>query len=89
MSELLARARFRRDHRWAPRHMSDYLDGDLAAHGRRRIESHLADCRECRRLLAGLGRLLDALHRLPVPAGDPVAIVASVRNRLQEPPEPG
>ena len=84
MSELLDRERFRRDHRWAPDRMSDYLDGELAHSARARIERHLGECPECRRLLAGLRRTLDALHRLAAPAGgaDAAQIAASVRVRL-------
>ncbi len=70
--------------------MSAYLDGELAAAGRRRLEHHVSQCRQCRRLLAGLRRLLDALHRLPAPSGgaDALQIAASVRARLSEPPGP-
>jgi len=79
---------FARDHRWAPEHMSDYLDGDLAATALRRMERHLAECQECRRLLAGLRAVVDGLHRLPVPGGGAgtVEIAASVRVRINEPP---
>ena len=31
------------------------------------MERHIGECDECRRLLAGLRRMLDALHRLPAP----------------------
>lgn len=85
MSTFLHRARFERDHRWAPDHMSDYLDGDLAARRRSRLERHVIECEECRRLLAGLRRMLEGLHRLPVPAGaDALRIAASVRVRLRD-----
>ena len=84
MSGFLHRMRFRRDHRWAPEHMSDYVDGELAPHSLTRIEHHLGECAECRRLLAGLRRTLDALHLLPPPADhvDAAALGASVRARL-------
>ena len=49
--------------------MSDYLDGELAPAGRTRMERHLGECAECRRLLAGLRRTLDGLHRLAAPSG--------------------
>ena len=49
--------------------MSDYLDGELAASGRARMERHLGECAECRRLLAGLRAVVDGLHRLPAPSG--------------------
>ena len=66
--------------------MSDYLDGELAASARARMDRHLAECDECRRLLAGLRRTLDLLHRLTAPGGgaDAVQIAAAVRVRLRE-----
>jgi anti-sigma factor RsiW len=85
MSGLLDREHFRRDHRWGPRRMSDYLDDELAPAGRTRMERHLGECAECTRLLAGLRRTLDGLHRLSVPRGvDALQIAASVRARLYE-----
>jgi anti-sigma factor RsiW len=79
---------FARDHQWAPGHMSDYLDGDLATRERGRMEHHLGECHECRRLLAGLRAVVDGLKRLPALGGgaDAVRIAASVRVRLTEPP---
>ena len=44
--------------------MSEYLDAELATRGRRRMERHLAGCEECRRLLEGLRRTIEGLHRL-------------------------
>jgi hypothetical protein len=51
------------------------------------MDRHLAECDECRRLLAGLRRTLDVLHRLAGAgdAPDAVQIAASVRVRLGEP----
>jgi anti-sigma factor RsiW len=88
MSEFWYRLRFGRDHRWAPRRMSAYLDGELALRRRARMERHAGDCPECRWLLASLRQTLGALHRLPTPEGgaDPVQLAASVRLRLSEPP---
>lgn len=89
MSSFLQRAGFVRDHRWAPGHMSDYLDGELAGRGSVRMERHIAQCEECRRVLAGLRRMLEALPRLSGAGGaaDPVEIAAAVRMRL--PPDHG
>jgi anti-sigma factor RsiW len=91
MSNVLHRLRFRLDHRWAPAHMSDYLDADLATARRRRLERHVGECRECERTLAGLRALLGALNGLPAQAGaaDAARIAASVRSRLEETREPG
>ena len=90
MSKFSDRARFERDHHWAPKRMSGYLDGDLAARARARarLERHLGECHDCRRLLAGLRVVVEGLHRLPAPSGgaDAVQIAAAVRVRLNEPP---
>jgi anti-sigma factor RsiW len=84
MSGLLDRERFRRDHRWAPSRMSDYVDGELALAGRVRMERHLGECAECRRLLGGLRQTLDGLHRLSAPSVDPLRIATSVQAHLRE-----
>jgi anti-sigma factor RsiW len=78
--------RFRRDHRWARRRMSDYLDGELAPAGRTRMERHLGECAKCRQLLADLRRTVDGLHHLAAPSAgvDALQIAASVRARLGE-----
>jgi anti-sigma factor RsiW len=84
---FLHRLRVRLDHRWAPDHMSDYLDGELSATGQGRMTRHVAECDQCRGVLARLRAMLDALHGLPAPAGgDAVAIATAVRGRLGEPP---
>jgi len=86
MDRLAHRARVRWEHRWAPRHMSAYLDGELAAGARLRLERHVVECEACRATLAGLRAMLAALRRLPSSAGgDPVALAASVSRRLGEP----
>jgi anti-sigma factor RsiW len=84
MRELSRRLRFRRDHRWATGHLSDYLDGELASSSRRRWERHAMECPECRRHLALLCRMLGALRRLPPPArgADALQTAAAVRLRL-------
>ena len=66
--------------------MSDYLDEDLAFAARGRMEHHVGECAECRRLLAGLRRILDGLHRLAAPGAgvDVLQIAASVQERLTE-----
>ena len=90
MSDFLRRLRFARDHRWAPDRMSDYLDGELAAARQVRMDRHVGECVECRRLLAGLRVMLEALHGLPASSGevDALQIAASVRPRLDRPRRP-
>jgi len=65
--------------------MSAYLDEELRSGPRRRMERHVAECEECRRLLGGLRKLLRALQVLPTPGGADVGrIAASVRRQIQE-----
>jgi anti-sigma factor RsiW len=88
MNDYSSLERFRRDHRWAPGRMSAYLDGELDANRRDRMDRHVSECARCRRLLAGLRLVLDALHRLPAPEGgsDAAQLASSVLARLREPP---
>lgn len=66
--------------------MSDYLDDELSSGNRRRMERHVGECEECRRLLAGLRKMLEALGGLAAPgSGDVRRIAASVRLRIREP----
>jgi anti-sigma factor RsiW len=81
----LHRVRFWLDHRWAPPHLSAYLDDELGSRSRRRMEHHVGDCAQCRRLLAGLRELIRVLHDVATPRGaDAGRIAASVRLRIQE-----
>jgi anti-sigma factor RsiW len=88
MSEFFHRMRIHSECRWARRHMSDYLDEELAAGRRHRMQRHVEVCPPCRRVLGTLGRMVGALRRVPPPTGgaDAREIVASVRRRLSEPP---
>jgi anti-sigma factor RsiW len=84
MNGFLHRARFKRDHRWAPRHMSAYLDGDLVSRARARLERHTGECAECRGVLDSLGRMLARLHSLPASRRRAPDIARNVRRRLRE-----
>jgi anti-sigma factor RsiW len=88
MSEIFDRDRFDRDHRWAPGKMSAYLDRELTAGTLARMERHLGECAECRKLLASLKRMIERLATLAAPRGapDPSEIAAAVRARLDQPP---
>ncbi len=82
-------ATFEQDHRWAPDQFSALLDGELADNARRRLELHLAQCDECRKVLAGLRAMLAALNGLAgvrAPSGEAVQIAAAVRAHLSAPP---
>lgn len=52
------------EHRWTHAHLSGYLDDDLSAPERRRVERHVHICPQCRRVLATLKRALHGLAAL-------------------------
>jgi len=85
----LSTLRFRRDHRFTAGHLSDYLDGGLAAGARVRIERHVPGCPQCDEALRTLQRMLVLLRGLP-PVGQTERpdIAAAVRRRLREPSTP-
>lgn len=70
---LLAKRRFMRDHRWTQAHLSDYVDGDLRAGERERVEHHVHWCPECRRVLETLLRTLKGLMELRAMPGESIA----------------
>ncbi len=86
MDNYLARIRFRRDHRWTPNHLSEFVDGELPARSRSRLRRHLEQCPDCSRALLALQRLLDRMHRMPTPSADDEMpdIAGAVRRRLDE-----
>jgi hypothetical protein len=51
---------FRRDddHQWSQLHLSHYVDGDLSARARRRLEHHAEDCVDCGRGIRAMRALL-------------------------------
>jgi anti-sigma factor RsiW len=61
---FLARRRYMREHRWTHAHLSDYLDRQLSAEERERVEAHAGICPHCTRVLATLRRTLEGLHLL-------------------------
>jgi anti-sigma factor (TIGR02949 family) len=61
--------------------LSAWLDGELAAEERREVAGHLEVCPECRRELALLKRLDEALGSLEAPA--PARLPERVLDRLQ------
>jgi anti-sigma factor RsiW len=87
MRSLWHKLRFRRDHRWTPPHISAYLDSDLSARARMRLQRHAAECPECRSVVEDLAHLLALLQSAPAPqplAAVP-AITSAVLRRLHEP----
>lgn len=60
--------------------LSAYVDGDVPADLRARIEAHVADCRQCERFGAEFVRLLAAMRRQLT---EPAPVPADVAARLQ------
>jgi anti-sigma factor RsiW len=84
MSSLLARIRFRLDHRWTPHHLSEFVDDDMPPRSRTRLQRHVDQCPDCNRALVTLQRLIDRLHRLPPTASnDRPDIASQVRRRIE------
>ena len=68
---LLERRRYMREHRWTHAHLSEYLDDELSAAERERVEDHVGMCPHCRRVLHTLKRTLESLMNLsPEPRRD-------------------
>jgi anti-sigma factor RsiW len=87
---LARRTRTRLHHRWTQRKASAYLDGELSARQRRRLEAHAELCLDCGRLLRTLTLLLWELRELARPAPrEPVAPAVIERLRGEAGPGPG
>ncbi len=67
--------------------MSAYLDSDLSARARVRLERHTVACTECRGVLEDLRNMLALLQHAPAPepVADLPAITSAVLRRLHEP----
>jgi predicted anti-sigma-YlaC factor YlaD len=79
--------RMRREHRWARRHLSDMVDGELPRRRARRLRDHLAICPECGpmlRELLGVRGLLLAAERPRSASG---SVVPTVLARLRAEPD--
>lgn len=63
--------------------LSAWLDGELAPEEQLLVDRHLQDCAGCRRELAQLEALEDALTALPTPL--PVGLPGKVAARLRRP----
>ena len=87
MSRLWHQLRFRRDHRWAPGHMSAYLESDLRARARARLERHTAECADCTGVLDSLRYMLLRLHQTQPPdlGANAPPIAGAVLRRLHDP----
>jgi anti-sigma factor RsiW len=86
LGRFAERLRFMRDHRWTPRHASEYIDGELDPDARRRVERHASVCPECHALVASLGSLIVILRGFRRKTGQEVAaaVLAGVREELRD-----
>lgn len=76
----LGRARTNREHRFAAENLSAYIDGELTAAERSRVERHLAACADCRRDVETLQETVALLRRVPLkPVPRSFALPASAR----------
>ena len=57
------------DHQWSQRHLSHYVEGDLAPRARRRLDRHARDCADCGRGIRAMRALLYAVQGLDGLAG--------------------
>jgi len=76
----LGRARANRQHRYVANNLSAYIDGQLTAAERARVERHLAACADCRRDVETLRQTVALLRRVPLkPVPRSFALPASAR----------
>lgn len=80
-SGLWQRIATRREHRWSWRRISNYVDGDLDVHNRRRLRRHAEICEECGPVLRSLLFLMGALRLLGPPPH--ASVVPGVLERLR------
>jgi hypothetical protein len=81
--------RDKRDHRWSERHMSDYIDGELAPRQQRRLEAHARLCPDCGPLRRSLTVLIWELRELGRIRARGATVVGGVIERLRSEPLPG
>jgi len=81
---LLHPLRFHRDHRFTRTQASVYLDGELGADDRGRIDSHTHICPPCARFMAGLRRTVSALGQLRNTEGPHVGVSDGVLDRMRK-----
>jgi len=74
--------RFLLDHRYTRAHASEYIDGELGAHGHHRVDEHTGICPRCARLVESLRRTVEGLMGLRTqPAG---GVAEDVIRRLRD-----
>lgn len=83
IKRLAKHIHFMREHLWTNSHLSPYLDGEISAAERTRVEEHAHVCPKCHRMLETLKRTLEGLRDLagesPAPAGLADSVIERVR----------
>ena len=71
------------DHQWSQRHLSHYVEGDLRARARRRLDQHARGCADCGRGIRAMRALVYAIQGLGGAAGvrAPMTTFDRVRSR--------
>jgi hypothetical protein len=80
--------RNKRDHRWAQRHMSDYIDGELSPRQQRRLEAHARLCPDCGPLRRSLTVRVWDLRELGRRRSPGASMAGGVIERLRREPLP-
>jgi anti-sigma factor RsiW len=73
----------RRDHRWAQRRISDYVDGALPPAEQWRLAQHEELCPDCARLIRTLQVLLAILPSLRLPPSNAFEIAERTAERVR------
>ena len=69
------------DHQWSQEHLSHYVEGELAARARRRLDRHALDCVDCGRGIRAMRALVYAVQGLDGLAG--VRAPATIFDRVR------
>jgi anti-sigma factor RsiW len=69
------------DHQWSQQHLSHYVEGDLPARARRRLDRHARDCTDCGRGIRAMRALVYSVQALDGLAG--VRAPATIFDRVR------
>jgi anti-sigma factor RsiW len=73
------------DHQWSQQHLSQYVEGELPARARRRLDRHARDCVDCGLGLRAMRAVVHALRGLDGLAGARAPATIFDRVRLAGP----
>jgi anti-sigma factor RsiW len=76
------------DHDWSQGHLSHYVEGDLTARARRRLERHAAECPDCSRGIRAMKALLGLIARIDTSGDIPAPASPFDRVRADTPSTP-